>query len=90
MLRIWIRIGMIWTTNSIKTNETIDETKRQKMRIHQNFNVENPKQGKTTGTVGSEQLHYVLSTTEYDLTRGMYLSQGNGLGYKLHPTGWIE
>ena len=76
MLRIWIRIGMIWTTNSIKTNETIDETKRQKMRVHHIFNV--------------EQLHYVLSTTEYDLTRGMYLSQGNGLGYKLHPTGWIE
>ena len=50
----------------------MNETTRQKMRVHHIFNV--------------EQLHYVLSTTEYDLTRGMYLPQGNDFGYNLHPT----
>ena len=32
---------------------------------------------KNMGTVGSEQVHYVFSTMEYDLTRGMYPTQGN-------------
>ena len=66
------------------------KTQDRKGEYTKNFNVENPKSGKTTGTVGFEQLHYILSTIEYDLTREMYLPQGNDIGYNLHPTGWIE
>ena len=51
IMGIWSGIGMIRNTNS---SIQIDNTTRQKRENTPSFNVENPKSGKTTGTLGSK------------------------------------
>ena len=80
-------LGLTRDELGLPTQLTIDETTRQKMRVHQKLERGKPKVGKN---YGNRRFRTTSLDFEYDLTRAIYLPRGNDLGYNLHPTGCIE